>query len=104
MKKNYPMINCKKGYDTLMFFVNCGGEEYYLFSQKYRMSVYRYFKDGVSYRQAQKYDQAVPVQKTMSRIPMAIREVEQIYNLEILDRTKKKNNRRREYAKYPVAV
>lgn len=40
MKKNYPMINCKKGYDTLMFFVNCGGAEYYLFSQKYRMSVY----------------------------------------------------------------
>lgn len=105
MRKNEPRIYCTdNGRGNLQFYVIANNEEYYLFSQRYHMSVHKYFRRGVSYRQARDYTQAVPVQKAMSRIPGAIRYIERAYQVEILEQTKKRNNRKRGYAKYPAAV
>lgn len=105
MRKNDLRIYCRdNGNGNLQFYVTAEGQEYYLFSQRYHMSVHKYFRKGVSYRQAKDYTQAVPVRKAMSRIPGAIRYIEKAYQVEILEQTKKRNNRKRGYAKYPAAV
>lgn len=76
------------------FFMSNNGREYYLFSQAYRKGVDEYYGKGVLFCDAMKYSKAhndSAIIRTMSKIPMYVRYIEQEYGIEILDRTKKKS-------------
>lgn len=91
------MIYCKttrKGIHSFYLVVN--GERYLLFNQKYRRGVGRYFRRGVSINQSIDYSKThndAALKKTMSKIPMHLRYVEKEFDLQVLEKTKKKSKK-----------
>lgn len=91
------MIYCeptKRGVHS--FYLVMGGKKYYLFSQKYRKGVHRYFSKGVSVNQSIDYSKAhkdTALKKTMSKIPMYLKYIEKEWDLQILEKTKRKNKK-----------
>ena len=76
------------------FYIVTDGQEYYLFSQNYRKGVQEFFSKGVSLRESMNYSKThndSAVMRTMSKLPMYIRYIEKEYEIEILERTKKRN-------------
>ncbi len=88
------IIYCKpteKGIHS--FYLNNGQNEvFYLFSQAYRKSVEEYYGKGVSIDDAIRYSKAhkdSSITRTMTKIPIYIRYVENEYGVAILNKTKK---------------
>lgn len=45
--KNIVIGKVNKNPGMIDFYVECGGESYYVFTRKYRASLFRFFKNGV---------------------------------------------------------
>ena len=78
------------------FYLVFEGENYFLFSQKYRKGVQRYFSSGVSLRQVfdirtAHYDEAII--RTMKKLPVYLRRAEKENYIAVLDQTIAKERR-----------
>ena len=89
------MIYCEptqKGVHS--FYLILDGQEYYLFSQNYRKGVHDYFSKGVSLNESMNYSKThndSAVMRTMSKLPLYIRYIEKEYEIEVYERTKRRN-------------
>lgn len=75
------------------FYLIVGREEYYLFSQPYRKGVEEYYGRGVIIDQAMKYSKAhndSAITRTMKKIPMYVKYIEKEYDIQVLEKTKKR--------------
>lgn len=78
------------------FFLVTDSTEYYLFSQSYRKGVQNYYGRGVRLEEATDFSRTHhdnAIMRTMSKLPMYIRYIEKEYDVEILEKTKKRNKR-----------
>lgn len=78
------------------FYLRSGGCDYYLFRQNYRRGVDEYFKGGVILERAidfGKSRQNEAIQRTMQKLPSYIKYIEKEYEIQILNKTIKKNAR-----------
>lgn len=76
------------------FYLLVGRKEFYLFSQAYRKGVGKYYGKGVCIDKSMKYSKAhydSAITKTMDKIPMYLRYIEKEYDIEVLEKTKKRN-------------
>lgn len=83
-----------KGIHT--FYLRSEGCDYYLFRQNYRRGVDEYFKGGVVLERAidfGKSRQNEAIQRTMQKLPSYIKYIEKEYEIQILNKTIKKNAR-----------
>ena len=76
------------------FYLSLEGNEYFLFSQKYKKGVQEYFgKGGVYFDQARNFAKSrkdTALIKTMSKFPIYIKYIEKEYEIAILNQTKKR--------------
>lgn len=90
-----PYIYCNttaKGVQT--FYVNVDGESHILFSQAFRHGVKNYFAKPVSIDRALDFSSARgdgAILRTMEKLPSYIRYVEREYDIEVLRKTRRKN-------------
>lgn len=98
------IITCQKNQaGNHNFFIKHKGKEYYLFSQPYHRGVNIYFANGVSLNNVLNYRTAKgdhKVIKTMSKMKMYIKYVENEYELKILNSTIYKGNCRKKRPTY----
>lgn len=83
------------------FYLINSGREYFLFSQKYKKGVHNYYANGVLLDDSINFSKSkkdTAIMRTMSKLPMYISYIEQEYGLEILKKTKKKNQAFAQYA------
>lgn len=86
-----------KNGDGLDFYLNSNGESYYLFNQRYRDGVAKYFEAGVLLDKAVKGVKGTTygghiydiLGNIADRLPSYVRYIEKEYNLTILNRTKR---------------
>ena len=79
--------------------INC---EYFLFNQSYRKGVNEYFGNGVILKEATNFSKCHhddALKRTMSKLPMYIKYVEKEYNIEVLEKTKKRFKNNKQYYK-----
>lgn len=79
----------------LDFYVTCNGNSYYLFQQKYRKGVYRYYCNGIILNNAIKFSKShydTAIMKVMEKIPSYICYIEKEYNVSIMNKTIYKQN------------
>lgn len=95
MKSNNVVIICKKTeHGTQNFFLLNGTDEYFLFTEGYKKGVYDYYSRGVRLDDANNFSKSkrnTALMKTMSKIPMYVKYLEREYDLEIFEKTKRKN-------------
>lgn len=80
--------------DIHSFYLITGEQRYYMFSQNYRTGVHKYFKNGVLLNDAMKHSKTHKdhaLIRTMNKIPMYIKYIEKEYDVQILEKTKRKN-------------
>lgn len=79
----------------LLFYLDVDGERYFLFSQRYRSGIEKYFSKGVSLNDilANKMRGDDCVKKVVSKLPTYIKYVEKEYDITILNQTMKKQRR-----------
>lgn len=78
------------------FYLIVGNDEFFLFSQAYRKGVEEYYGKGVRIDESMRYSRAhkdSAITRTMDKIPMYVRYVEREYDIEVFERTKRKNAR-----------
>lgn len=85
------MIYCQERNGMHEFYMTLDRNEYYLFSQKYRVGVDKFYRKGVQLDKGIKHgigrtDYAI--HQTMDKVKRHIRYIEKEYNLIILDKTK----------------
>ena len=86
----------------LMFYAVSGEERYYLFSGKFRTSVYDYYKNGVDVSRALDHSRArrnTALINVMDRMIPMIRYAEKYYSVTILDKSGSAETGRRSYRK-----
>ncbi len=86
-------IYCNRKDDMHVFYIKLDQQDYYLFSQKYRAGVDRFYKNGVPLDKGIRHgigktDYAL--HQTIDKIKRHIRYIEKEYAVEILNRTKLK--------------
>ena len=88
------IIDCERTNNGMHdFYLKQNGEEYYLFTQKYRKGVDAFFRNGVSLEKAQNRKKAkrdTAILRTMDKIPMYIRHAEKRNNIIALNKTGEK--------------
>ena len=72
------------------FYITSGSDDIYLFSQKYRHSIYNHYRKGIMLKKAFDYkrvhgDRAI--MNVMKRLPSSISYIEKTYNISIMNRT-----------------
>lgn len=75
------------------FYLEYGGEKYWLFSQNHKAGVSRHFEKGLPVSEALSYRKAnddASVIKTITKLPMYIKYVEKEYGIAVLEKTIKK--------------
>lgn len=80
------------------FYLDDGSRVYYLFSQNYRFGVKEYYKNGVCLKDAMdmsKSKKDIGILKTMEKLPKYIKYIEEEYEIEILEKTKRAHAGRR---------
>ena len=94
MKK--PTVICESPPGQgLLFYLEVDGNRYFLFNQRYRSGIERYFAKGVSLSNvlANKTNGDVCVKKVVSKLPTYIRYIEKEFDIAVLDQTIKKQRR-----------
>ena len=85
-------IFCNTKSDMNHFYMSVGGCQYYLFSQKRKKGVEKYYSNGVDLNRALRHtgkcDRAI--HKTMDKLPQYIKYVEQEFGIIILEKTRRK--------------
>lgn len=90
-----PFIFCKDTNGKHSFYVNCEGEEYYLFTQKYKTGVEKFFGQGVPLSRAlnkERGSRNEAVLKTMLKLPSHLRYIEKEYGCKIFRRGNERTN------------
>lgn len=93
MKKVYIVCKDSNIKGTLNFYLCIGNEEVFLFSQKFRHSVYNYYRTGTDLSSALDFKKAhhdKAIINVMRKLPANISYVEKNYGYIIMERTKKK--------------
>ena len=99
-KNNYfkTIIRCEYNDEgDLDFYMYRGEEEYFLFSQNYRLNVYDFYGRGISVEKAIDHSAAgnsVTLHKTMDKLFKVIRYVEKDESISVLNRTKMRKERK----------
>ena len=78
------------------FYLRSKGCDYYLFRQNYRRGVDEYFRSGVVLERAidfGKSRQNEAIKRTMQKLPSYIKYIEKEYEIQILNKTIKRNAR-----------
>ena len=91
MKKPTVICTAPPG-EGLRFYLDVGDTRYFLFNQRYRSGVERYFKKGVSLNTAitDKTARDDCVKKVISKLPFYIRYIEKENDITLLNQTMKK--------------
>jgi len=74
------------------FYLRLDGDEYYLFTQKHRKSVHKFYSDGVRLDDAIDFGRSHrdnAITRTMSKLPMYIRYIEKENGIAVLNKTKR---------------
>ena len=78
------------------FYLLQEGNEYFLFSQKYRKGVQEYFgRGGVYFDQSRNYAKShndAAIIRTMNKLPIYIKYIEKEYEIAVFNQTKKRSN------------
>lgn len=92
-----PVIYCEVTRSGIhSFFIISDNKNYYMFSQEYRSSVHDYYSKRPSLEKAIDFSKAqkdTDVIRTMYKIPMYIKYLEKEYEIEVLDRSKRRRRR-----------
>ena len=94
-------IYCSKDpdhYNLINFYLTCGNETYFLFTQHYSNTAYDRFKNPVSLESAMKYQKGLQLRSFNEKLPKFIKYIEDCEGITILKKTEKKNNYRRKAA------
>jgi len=95
------MIFCKPtGKGIHSFYLETSDRIYFLFSQDYRKGVQNYYSSGVRIDESFNYGKShgdSAITRTMEKVPIYIRYIEKEYGIEILEKTRKKSSRSRNY-------
>ena len=93
------MIDCKRaGKGMHNFYMEQNGEQYFLFTQKFRRGVDNFFRNGVTLEKAQNRKKAngdTAILRTMDKLMMYIRYAEKEHGIIALKKTSLKAERRR---------
>jgi len=96
------IIYCKStGHNVQSFYVRTKEGEFYLFTQNYKQSVHDYYAGGVNIGNAISSPSGrrdACINKTMEKLPKFLTYIEKEFDVEILDKTKKKNSLKQRYA------
>lgn len=96
-------IYCKTtARDTHSFYLDHQGQRYFLFTQKYRRGVHGYYGKGVPLGEALNFAKAHKdgaIIRTMEKLPMYIKYLEKEYSIEVLEKTKKRNQKSSSYSR-----
>ena len=88
MSNTRTKIICKSAHNTLEFFACTGGEEFYLFSQRFDWAVFARYKKGVELSEAltpiKRRGRNLPLEKVSDKLPAYIKYVEQEYGVSLL--------------------
>lgn len=89
MRKTFKThIICKANGNRLNFFARCGGEEYYLFSQKFNRQLFIRFCKGIELDEALtpgKRRNVIPSSERVSdKLPAYIRFIEREYGVQLM--------------------
>ena len=97
--KIYCIVSDKGVHSFYMLHDGC---RYYLFQQDYRKSVQRYFRQGVSLRDAMNFKKTHndgALRHTMEKLPSYIKYIEKEYGIAVSEKTKQKQrNLSRKYS------
>lgn len=72
------------------FYITSGGENIYLFSQKFRHSIYDHYNKGILLKDAfdyKKIHRNRAIMNVMKRLPATINYVEKTYNIALMNKT-----------------
>lgn len=86
-------IYCQERNGMHEFYMTFDRDDYYLFSQKYRVGVDNFYRGGVQLDKGIKHGIGktdCAIHRTMDKLKRQIRYIEQEYDLAILDRTRMK--------------
>lgn len=78
------------------FYLISQGKEYFLFSQKYYRGVKQYFHNQVHLSEALDFGNSrmdAALIRTKKKLPMYIKDIEKEYEITVLNKTAKKNNK-----------
>lgn len=78
------------------FYLVNDGNSYFLFSQNYRKGVQEYYGRGVSLNEAMDHSRShkdEAIMRTMSKVPMYIKYIEDEFGITVLRRTAMKNSK-----------
>lgn len=81
-------------HDSQSFYMEYNGERYYLFTQNYKRGVATHFRNGVRLDDALDFTRAKGdrgVLRVMEKLPMYIKYIEDVYGVEVLRKTARKN-------------
>ena len=76
------------------FYLVFGGKEFFLFNQAYRKGVDGFYGNGVPFDEALKHSRAkhdAAISRTMDKIPIYVKYIEKEFDVEVLNRTKRRN-------------
>ena len=90
MKTSYIFCKDSNSKGMIDFYITSENNNIYMFSQKYRHSIYNYYKNGVLLKDAFNYkkvhnDRAI--MNVMKRITPSISYIEKAYNVSIMNKT-----------------
>lgn len=95
-----PVIHCKNPkHGQLVFYLRAEGEDYFLFTQRYRTCVNSFFARGVSLNEAMNRTKAHGnplVNRTLDKIYMHVKYIEKEYEIEVYEKSRKQKKQRRE--------
>jgi len=88
--KNVIFCKDSKTWGVIDFYITFENEHIYLFSQKFRHSVFNHYNKGVLLKEAFDYkrihgDRAI--MNVMKRLPATIEYIEKTYNIALMNRT-----------------
>lgn len=109
MKNTIIICNANSSSETLDFFSECGGERHYIFTRKYRKSLYNYFRNGVSIYKLFDYSKTHGneiIIHTISQLKSALRYLEKEYGVQVLGnkQNSKRSYRRRKECRLDLAA
>lgn len=83
-------IYCILKNSLLDFYIRYNGKSYYLFQQKYRKGVYKFYCNGIILDDAIKFSKShydTAIMKVMEKIPLYVTYIEKEYKISIMNKT-----------------
>ena len=79
------------------FYMTVNGQNYFLFTQDYRVSNKEYFQNGVSISEINNYSgvRSTAVKRTLDKLPSYIRYIEKEYEIAVFKKTKESQRKKK---------